>query len=60
MPATSNKCRSIDFMSDATLCVRRLIIFNAVGEFNLEASAIEIDLNLAAPGINRELGRLFD
>lgn len=58
VPATSNQCWSMDFMSDALMCGRRFRTFNVVDDFNREALAIEIDLNLPAPRIIRVLDRL--
>ena len=49
VPAQASLCWSMDFMSDSLLCERRLRTFNLIDDFNLEALATEIDLNLPAP-----------
>lgn len=48
VPAGINECWSADFMSDALWCGRRFRTFNLVDDFNREALAIEIDLNIPA------------
>jgi putative transposase len=53
-----NACWSADFMSDALWCGRRFRTFNVVDDFNREALAIEIDLNLPAARVIRVLDRL--
>ena len=58
VPAMANQCWSMDFMSDSLFCSRRLRTFNVVDDFNREALAIEIDLNLPAPRVIRVLERL--
>ncbi len=58
VPPTANVCWSVDFMSDALMCGRRFRTFNVVDDFNREALAIEIDLNLPAPRIIRVLERV--
>ena len=58
VPAATNCCWSIDFMSDALMCGRRFRTFNVVDDFNREALAIEIDLSLPAPRVIRVLERL--
>lgn len=45
----------MDFISDSLFCGRRFRIFNAVDDFNREVLAIEIDLDLPAPGVKRVL-----
>ena len=49
----------MDFMSDSLVCGRRFRTFNVVDDFNREALAIEIDLNLPAPRIIRVLERII-
>ena len=49
VPAVANHCWSMDFMSDSLLCGCRFRTFNLVDDFNREALAIEVDLNLPAP-----------
>ncbi|BEM86433.1 hypothetical protein SME46J_09030 [Serratia marcescens] len=49
---------SIDFMHDALVCGRRFRTFNVVDDFNREALAIEIDLNIPAPRVVRVLERI--
>jgi len=48
MPAMANHCWAMDFMSDGLFCRRRFRTFNLVDDFNREALAIEVDLNLPA------------
>lgn len=50
MPEAMNQSWSIDFMHDALVCGRRFRTFNVVDDFNREALAIEIDLNIPASG----------
>ncbi len=57
IPATANHCWSMDFMSDSLFCGRCFRTFNLVDDFNREALAIEIDLNLPAPRFIRVLER---
>lgn len=57
VPAAANHCWSMDFMSDSLFCGRRFRTFNLVDDFNREALAIEIDLNLPAPRVRRVLER---
>ena len=45
-------------MSDALWCGRRFRTFNIVDDFNREALAIEVDLNLPAEPIIRVLDRV--
>ncbi len=53
VPAAANCCWSMDFMSDALMCGRHFRTFNIVDDFNREALAIEVDLNLPAPRVIR-------
>ena len=53
-----NQSWSIDFMDDALVCGRRFRTFNVVDDFNREALAIEIDLNIPAQRVIRVLDRL--
>ncbi len=46
-------------MSDSLFCGRRFRTFNVVDDFNREALAIEIDLNLPAPRVIRVLERII-
>lgn len=55
VPAQMNQCWSIDFMSDALWCGRRFRTFNVIDDFNREALAIEVDLNLPAERVIRTL-----
>lgn len=57
-PARLNQCWSADFMHDALMCGRRFRTFNVTDDFNREALAIEIDLNLPAQRIVRVLDRI--
>lgn len=59
VPASANHCWSVDFMSDALFCGRRFRTFNVLDDFNREALAIEIDLNLPALRIIRVLERII-
>ncbi len=56
--AKANECWSADFMSDALWCGRRFRTFNVVDDFNREALAIEVDLNLPAERVVRVLERV--
>lgn len=51
-------CWSADFMSDALWDGRRFRTFNVVDDFNREALAVEIDLNLPAARVIRVLERI--
>jgi len=57
-PEALNQGWSIDFMHDALLCGRRFRTFNVVDDFNREALAIEIDLNIPAQRMVRVLDRI--
>ncbi len=57
VPAGINRCWSADFMSDALWCGRRFRTFNLVDDFNREALAIEVDLNLPAHRVIMALER---
>lgn len=57
VPVTVNHCWSLDFMSDSLLCGRRFRTFNLVDDFNREALAIEVDLNLPSARVIRVLER---
>lgn len=54
-PEAMNQSWSIDFMNDALVCGRRFRTFNVVDDFNREALAIEIDLNIPAQRVVRVL-----
>lgn len=58
VPESINQCWSIDFMSDALWCGRTFRTFNMVDDFNREALAIEVDLNLPAERIIRVMDRI--
>ncbi|KZQ49285.1 transposase [Klebsiella aerogenes] len=57
-PQALNQSWSIDFMHDALVCGRRFRTFNVVDDFNREALAIEIDLNIPAQRVIRGLDRI--
>ena len=57
-PEAMNQSWSIDFMHDALVCGRRFRTFNVVDDFNREALAIEIDLNIPAQCVVRVLDRI--
>ncbi|RDT52850.1 IS3 family transposase [Escherichia coli] len=57
-PEALNQSWSIDFMHDALVCGRRSRTFNVVDDFNREALAIEIDLNIPAQRVVRVLDRI--
>ena len=57
-PQALNQSWSIDFMHDALVCGRRFRTFNVVDDFNREALAIEIDLNIPAQRVIRMLSRI--
>lgn len=48
----------LDFMHNALVCGRRIRTFNVVDDFNREALAIEIDLNIPALRVVRVLDRI--
>ena len=58
VPTNMNHCWSIDFMSDALTDGRRFRLFNVIDDFNREALAIEVDLNIPAHRVVRVLERL--
>lgn len=58
IPHKMNHCWSVDFMSDALIDGRRFRLFNVVDDFNREALAIEVDLNIPAHRVVRILDRL--
>jgi putative transposase len=58
VPDSINQCWSIDFMSDALWCGRTFRTFNIVDDYNREALAIEVDLNLPAQRVLRVLDRV--
>jgi putative transposase len=53
-----NACWSIDLMSDALWDGRRFRTFNVVDDFNREALAVEVDLNIPALRVIRVLERI--
>ena len=57
-PAPLAKPQAIDFMYDALVCGRSSWTFNVVDDFNREALAIEIDLNISAQRVIRVLNRI--
>lgn len=57
-PERLNQSWSVDFMNDALMCGRRFRTFNVADDFNREALAIEIDLNLPAQRVIRVLERI--
>ena len=59
MPEPLNQSCSIGFMQDVLVCGRRFRIFNTVDDFNREALAIEIDLNIPAQRVIMVLDRLI-
>lgn len=59
VPRQINHCWSMDFMHDALRCGRKFRTFNVVDDFNREALAIEIDLNLPAARVTRTLDRII-
>ncbi len=59
VPAQVNGCWSIDFMSDSLWCGRSFRTFNVLDDFNREALAIEVDLNLPADRVIRTLERVI-
>lgn len=60
VPQSINQSWSADFMSDALYGGRRFRTFNVVDDFNREALAIEIDLNLPAARVIRTLDRVAE
>lgn len=59
-PQALNQSWSIDFMYDALVCGRRFRTFNVVDDFNREALATEIDLNIPAQQVIRVLDRIVE
>lgn len=59
-PGALNQSWSIDFMHDALVYGRRFRTFNVVDDFNREAFAIEIDLNIPAQRVVRVLERIVE
>lgn len=57
-PEVLNQSWSIDFMHDSLTCGQRFRIFNVVDDFNHEALALEIDLNIPAQRVVRMLDRI--
>lgn len=57
-PEAMNQSWSIDFMHNALVCGRRFRTLNVVDDFNREALAIEIDLNIPAQRVVRVLYRI--
>lgn len=57
-PKALNQSWSIDFMHDALLCGRGFRTFSLVNNFNREALAIEIDLNIPAQRVVPVLDRI--
>ncbi|MGY3308695.1 transposase InsO family protein [Pantoea ananatis] len=57
-PGALNQSWSIDFMHDALVCCRRFRTFNVVDDFNREALATEIDLNIPAKRVVTVLDRI--
>ncbi len=56
--ASYTRAGLIGFMHDALVCGRRFRTFNVVDDFNREALAIEIDLNIPAQRVVRVLDRI--
>ncbi len=54
-----NQSWPVDFMHDALVSGRRFRTFNVVDDFNPEALAIEIDLNIPAQRVIRVLDRII-
>ena len=60
VPIGMNQCGSVDCMSDTLRDGRRFRTFNVLEDFNREALAIEVDLNLPAPRVIRVLDRIAE
>lgn len=58
VPSSPDASWSIDFMSDSLWSGRRFRTFNVLDDFNREALAIEVDLNLPASRVVRVLERI--
>jgi putative transposase len=58
IPQALNHSWSIDFIHDALVCGRRFWTFNVVDDFNREALATEIDINIPAQPVIRVLDRI--
>lgn len=57
-PQALNQSWAIEFMHDALVCGIRFRTFNLVDDFNREALAIEIDLNIPAQRVIRGLDKI--
>ncbi|RQN05293.1 DDE-type integrase/transposase/recombinase [Pantoea ananatis] len=57
-PQALKQSWSIDFMHDALVCGRGFRSFNVVDDFNREALAIEIELNIPVQRVIRVLDRI--
>jgi putative transposase len=60
VPSMANQCWSVDFMSDTLRDGRRFRTFNVLEDFNREALAIEVDLNLPSIRVIRVLERIAE
>jgi putative transposase len=59
-PLQSNRCWSLDFMSDALACGRKFRTFNVIDDYNREALLVEPGFSLPAQRITTLLDQLAD
>jgi len=60
VPKSGNECWSMDFMHDQLSDGRSVRLLNVIDDFNREALAIEIDLNIPAQRVVRVLDRIVE
>ena len=59
-PLAANYCWSVDFMRDTLYSGRVYWIFNVIDDYNREALATEVDINLPAGRVLRVLDRIAE
>lgn len=59
-PLAANYCWSMDFMRDTLYSGRVFRLFNVIDDYNREALATEVDINLPAGRVTRVLDRIAD
>jgi putative transposase len=58
LPQGMNQCLSLDFVSDAPACGRRLCVLAVVDDFTRECPVLVADTSLSGLRIGRELDRI--